>query len=93
MGGLGGNTVVDTPGRADGVVSQGDSRGGGERWTKGRRQAVRENRNDLQGDAHDYQHHWPLHTHTTSEHLTWKQMEGELVNPKGFLTGLGPSFY
>ena len=55
--------MVDTPGRADRVVSQGDSRGGGERWTKGRRQAVRENRNDLHGDAHDYQHHWPLHTH------------------------------
>lgn len=57
MGGLGGNTVVDTPGRADGVVSQGDSRDGGERWIKGRRQAVREKRNDLYGDTHDHQHH------------------------------------
>ena len=54
---MGGNTVVDTPGRADGVVSQGDSRDGGERWIKGRRQAVREKRNDLYGDTHDHQHH------------------------------------
>jgi len=54
---LGGNTVGDTPGRADGVVSQGDSRDGGERWTKGRRGAGREKRNDLYGDTHDYQRH------------------------------------
>lgn len=57
MGGLGGNTVGDTPGRADGVVSQGDSRDGGERWTKGRRGAGREKRNDLYGDTRDYQRH------------------------------------
>lgn len=35
----------------------GDSRDGGERWTKGRRGAGREKRNDLYGDTRDYQRH------------------------------------
>lgn len=88
-GAWGGNTLVDPPDRENGVMSRGGSREDGEGWTGVRRGTVREKRNYTL----DYQHHEPLYTHTAPEYLTWKQMEGELVKTKGFLTGLDPSFY